>query len=253
VIANCAPFFDYLSIHHYEDPRRFADGPRRYEDFFNQTARLIVASANPKIKLFVSEWNAQSTDWRTGLYAGGILNAMERTDAVEIASPALMLRHVSATAWDNSFINHDHRTWFPAPNYVVMKLFRDRYAPVRLATDGDPGPLNVVATRSDDARTLHLKAVNPSDAPVNVTLTLPANAYATATLDLVAPDALTARNTLDAPDAVKPASAPVTLTPGAARFTLPRWSVGVLTVRQADRPAPTPSDPPLKSPGSNVR
>ena len=28
----------------------------------------------------MSEWNAQSTDWGTGLYAGGLLNAFERCE-----------------------------------------------------------------------------------------------------------------------------------------------------------------------------
>ncbi len=34
----------------------------------------------------------RSTDWRTGLYAGGILNSFERSNLVTMASPALWLR-----------------------------------------------------------------------------------------------------------------------------------------------------------------
>ena len=64
--------------------------------------------------------------------AAGLLNAFERCgDFLEIGGPALFLRHTSATAWDNAFINFDERGWFPAPNYVVMKLWRDHYAPER--------------------------------------------------------------------------------------------------------------------------
>ena len=125
VIERCAGLVEYLSIHHYENPDQFADGPRRYEEFFRWTADLIKRSKNPNLKIYVSEWNAQSTDWRTGLYAGGLLNAFERCgDSLEIGGPALFLRHVSASAWDNAFVNFDQRSWFPAPNYVVMKLWR---------------------------------------------------------------------------------------------------------------------------------
>ena len=65
---------------------RFAEGPAAAAKFWKSLEAEIAGSKNPKLKLFVSEWNAQSTDWRTGLYAGGILNAMERDAAVAMAS-----------------------------------------------------------------------------------------------------------------------------------------------------------------------
>jgi alpha-N-arabinofuranosidase len=99
------------------------------------------------LKIYVSEWNAQSTDWRTGLYCGGLLNAFERCgDVLEIGGPALFFRHFSASGWDNAFVNFDHRTWFPAPNYVVMKLWRDHFCPQRIELAGERRELNVVAT-----------------------------------------------------------------------------------------------------------
>ena len=180
-----------------------ARGPTR--QFFRKTGDLIAASKNPKLKIYVSEWNAQSTDWRTGLYCGGLLNAFERCgDVLEIGGPALFLRHVSASGWDNAFVNFDHRTWFPAPNYVVMKLWREHYAPQRIALEGETGPLNAVATRSADGKTLFVKAVNPSDAAVPVVLKLAGGAAGKATLQVVAPGDLAARNTLEARDVVQP-------------------------------------------------
>ena len=176
VIERCAGVLDYISIHHYEDPGQFARGPQNYEAFFREIGELIAKSANPNLKIDVSEWNAQSTDWRTGLYCGGLLNAFERCgDILEIGGPALFLRHVSATAWDNAFINFDQSSWFPAPNYVVMKLWRDNYAPERIAVSGEAGPLNVSATRrpSDDA--VIVKVVNPAREQVSLELSLPAN------------------------------------------------------------------------------
>jgi alpha-N-arabinofuranosidase len=232
LIERCADQIDYLSIHHYENPNRYADGPRAYEEFFRKTGDLIAASKNPKLKIYVSEWNAQSTDWRTGLYCGGLLNAFERCgDVLEMGGPALFLRHVSASGWDNAFINFDHRTWFPAPNYVVMKLWREHYAPDRVALEGEMGPLNAVATRSADGKTLYVKAVNPSDATVPVVLKLAGDAAGQATLQLIAPGELSARNTLDARDTVRPQPAAVKQEGSTLRFTLPPISCGVVEIR----------------------
>ena len=193
---------------------------------------MIAASKNPQLKIYVSEWNAQSTDWRTGLYCGGLLNAFERCgDVLEIGGPALFLRHVSATGWDNAFVNFDHRTWFPAPNYVVMKLWREHYAPQRIALEGQTDPLNAVATKSADGKTLYVKAVNPSDEAVPVQLKLANGAAGKATLQVVAPGDLAARNTLEARDAVQPQPAAVQQAGATLRFTLPPISCGVIEIR----------------------
>jgi len=232
VIRECADLIDYLSVHHYEDAAKYADGPAAAEKFWRSLGEKIAASKNPKAKLYVSEWNAQSTDWRTGLYAGGCLSMFERTsDVIGLAGPALFLRHVSATAWDNAFINFDHRTWFPAPNYVVMKLWHDHFAADRLELAGDVGGLSAVATRSADGKKLFLKAVNATERPVDVRLEVKGDlADGRATLELVAPDSLSARNTLEKPDAVKVIEGEIGRDGKALRFTLPRWSAGVVTV-----------------------
>ena len=227
LIEACADCFDVLSIHHYESPKRFADGPPVDERWYRDLQALIAKSRNPALKLFVSEWNAQSTDWRTGLYAGGILNTFERCgDVVAIASPALFLRHVSARAWDNALINFDACGWFPAPNYVVMKLWRDAYAPERIAVDGPSEPLNLVATRAADGRVI-VKAVNPSDTPAAVVVRVAGGTVKSAALTLVAPGSLDARNTLADPAAIAARPGEADVKDGAARFTLPPLSAGI--------------------------
>ena len=94
VLRRCAKEIDYLSVHHYENP---SGSPRARPGgkFWRHLAALIAKSANPNVKLYTSEWNAQSTDWRTGLYAGGFLNMAERNgDVPGMAAPAIFLRHV---------------------------------------------------------------------------------------------------------------------------------------------------------------
>ncbi|MFO0927235.1 MAG: alpha-L-arabinofuranosidase C-terminal domain-containing protein [Gemmataceae bacterium] len=232
LIERCADQIDYLSLHHYENPARFAEGPAVYEQFFRRTGELIAASKNPRLKLYISEWNAQSIDWRTGLYCGGLLNAFERCgDVLEIGGPALFLRHVSASGWDNAFVNFDHRTWFPAPNYVVMKLWREHYAPQRIALEGEGNPLNAVASRSTDGKAVVFKAVNPSKTAVEVVLKVAGGVRGKATFQVVAPGKLTARNSLEARNAVRPQPAAVQQDGSTLRFTLPPYSCGVVDIR----------------------
>jgi alpha-N-arabinofuranosidase len=231
VIELSGKNFDYISIHHYENPNNYASGPGRYEAFFRELKQVIDAGPNPRLKIYCSEWNAQSTDWRTGLYCGGLLNGFERCGAFfEIGGPALFLRHVSARAWDNAFINFDNHRWFPAPNYVVMKLWRDHYAPHRIALTGGAGPLNVVATKSDDGKTLFLKAVNPSGQAVAVSTEITGAQAGKAALTLVAPGSLAARNTLTSPGTVAPKPGQVKVVDGEVRFEMPALSAAVVEV-----------------------
>ena len=241
IIEQCAPLIDYLSIHHYENPDAFEQGPRNYEAFFEKTGQLIAASGNPQLKIYVSEWNAQSTDWRTGLYCGGLLNAFERCgEFLGMGGPALFLRHTSATDWDNAFVNFDQRSWFPAPNYVVMQLWRNHYAPQRIALEGDLGRLNAVATKSEDAKMCYLKAVNPSAAPQTVSLTVDGNyQLGPPNLQLVAPGSLQSRNSLEQPDAVRAEQGHVEVAGKQVNFTLPPLSAAVISIPLALETSPT--------------
>lgn len=232
LIDACAPLFDYISIHHYENPRNFGSAVARYERLLVELAEYIAKSANPDMEIYNSEWNAQSTDWRTGLYAGGLLNAYERQGRkFTLGGPALFLRHTSAGAWDNAFINFDHTGWFAAPNYVVMKLWWDNFAPRFLPVAGDQRGANIVATRSEDGDMVVLKAVNPEDRAMTVEVDLQGDfTPKTASMQIVAPGSLNARNTLAAPTAVHPKSGIVHLTEKRVRFDLPAHSAAVVRV-----------------------
>ena len=149
-----------------------------------------------------------------------------------MGGPALFLRHTGTKeqGW-KAFINFDHRTWFPAPNYVVMKLWRDHYAPTRVKLGGDCRGLNALATKSADGRAMYFKAVNPTPEPVTVELNIkPGFSVGKAELQLVAPDSLDAQNTLDTPHAVQPVVGVVEHSGPTLRFTLPRWSAAVLSI-----------------------
>jgi alpha-L-arabinofuranosidase len=236
VIDNCATIIDYISIHYYESVSNYQTGPPSFEAHIAELGDIIAASANPNIKIDMSEWNLQSTDWRTGLYAGGILNVFERqSDVFEIGGPALFLRHTSATLWDNAFINFDHTGWFAAPNYVVMKLWHDHYAPYRIDMTGLVGNLNAIATKSADGNKVYFKVVNPTDQNVPVRLIISDTFDAgSASLKLVAPGSLSARNTLASPNTVHVEDGYVRLIGQTIRFTMPPLSAGVVQVNREE-------------------
>lgn len=174
LLNECAHLIDYVSTHHYENENKFKTGVAEYEAFIEDLTTRIKNSSNPEVEIYMSEWNLWGPiDWRIGLYAGGMLNMFERQGKkFTLAGPALWLRHDSANAWNNAFINFNNADWFPAPNYVVMKLWREHYAPNYLNTIGFNSELDAVSTLSEDGNTVYFKVVNTSSNNINVTLNL---------------------------------------------------------------------------------
>lgn len=240
MIRQAGTLFDILSPHYYNGiyvDADFVEDPYRYEEFLKSRGEIIRNSENPDMKVYVSEWNltdrSWGNDWRVGLYAGGILNAFERQgDLVTMTCPALFLRKQGVTTdWDNALINFDQKSWFPAGNYVVMKLWRDSFAPDLLAVEGQDRPVNFVATRSADQKTVYLKAVNPTDAAVMVSVRLDGSRIpASAAMQLIAPGGETAKNSLEQPDNIKVVPAAVTVENRSVQFTMPPFSAGVVRV-----------------------
>jgi len=158
-------YFDYLSLHHYEGRNGYATGPVRLGEQYDRYARMIAACPNPNIRLFISEWNLQSIDWRTGLFAGGFLNTCEARNVVAMGAAALFIRRTDSPDWNNAFINFDYKDVFVAPNYQVTKLWYDHFSPYRLAYTGETGELSVLATLSENGREVIVKVVNPTEKP----------------------------------------------------------------------------------------
>jgi alpha-N-arabinofuranosidase len=242
MIRQAGKLFDIISPHYYNGiyvPADYVDDPYNYEQFLKTRGDIIRESENPNIKVYVSEWNLtenrQGNDWRMGLYAGGILNAFERQgDIVTMSCPALFLRKQGVTRdWDNALINFDQKSWFPAGNYVVMKLWRDSFAPNLLAVDGPDRPLNFVATRSVDKQIVFLKAVNTASDAIEAAIRLDGDMIPKAvTMQLVAPGGETVKNTFDQPDSIKVVPATAIIENRTVKFTMPPLSAGVVKVTQ---------------------
>ena len=242
LLDAAAKEIDLLSIHYYNgigQAQDYAGDPRQYEEYIrDQIGALIRNSANPRMKVYCSEWGQMNIDWTSGLYAGGLLNGFERLggELMGMSCPAVWLQAVKsrsnpAPRWLSSHILFDHRSWCPVPVYVVQKLWREHFGPKIVHLDGPKGPLNVVASTTEDGRTIFFKAVNPTDKECEVELKV-AGAFkvATAELQVIAPGELKARNTLDEPERIVRSANPVNIAGQTLRFKLPALAAGAIRV-----------------------
>jgi alpha-L-arabinofuranosidase len=235
VIDLAGDNFDVLGVHNYEyESDRFETGVRRIRDYLVKLRDYVRASAHPRIKLAVLEWNLSRTyDWRAGLHAAGSLILYESlTPELTMTSPALLMRNTTDDPTWTAFIYHDHMSWFPGAAYVVEKLFHDHFADTYLAsTSGtfrdtadraafftdisqmkpegwQPGTVDAIVTASADRRRLVVKAVNYSGGPNTLLVHLQGShvpASATVTVYTITAGLHDAAS-LDQPDRIQPAA-----------------------------------------------
>lgn len=238
IVDTDGRLFKYLSIHQYVGPIGYLQGARDYLNFIRKTGAIIKASPNPQIKLFVSEWNELTIDWRTGIFAGMVLTGFERQgNLVAMATPALFLRWVGIPArnWNNAFINFNRRSWFPAPNYVVEKLWRDHYAKYRVAATTVPG-IEADATLSANHQTAYYKAVNLTNHSITVVLhmdkTFPLAKVSALT---VAPGSQLAANSMRDPNRVAAHRLSLSVAEQTVTVPLAKYSATVVTMQRATK------------------
>lgn len=229
-LRRSANYFDYLSLHHYEQAGGYATGPVRLGEQYDRYAQVIAECPNPNVKLFISEWNLNSIDWRTGLFAGGFLNACEQRDVVAMGAAALFIRRTDAPDWNNAFINFDYKDLFVAPNYQVTELWYDHFSKYRLDYEGETGDLSVVTTLSENGRDVIVKVVNPTEEACDLKVSGDWKGIASTAYDFYAPGSLTAANSMADKHAVALRHASPTAQDGTVVLHVEPLSAGVLTI-----------------------
>lgn len=223
-------YFDYVSLHHYEGENGYATGPAKLAAQYDQYAGMIASCPNPNIKLFISEWNLQSIDWRTGLFAGGFLNMCEKRPVVEMGAAALFIRRTDAPEWNNAFINFDYKGVFVAPNYLVTKLWHDNFSKYSLTCTGETGNLSVNTTLSENGRNVIVKIVNPTEKLYDLTINGDWKSLTGAGYDFIAPGSLSAANSMESPHAVSVEKKKITPVDNTVTLTIAPFSAGVLNL-----------------------
>ncbi len=223
-------YFDYMSLHHYEQAGGYATGPERLHEQYLEYADMIAKCPNPNIKLFLSEWNLNSIDWRTGLFAGGFLNMCEQTDVVAMGAAALFLRRTDAPDWNNAFINFDYKGLFVAPNYQVTKLWHDHFSTDRLGYEGDTKDLSLSVTRAENASSVIVKIVNASEKPYRLDVGGDWKGVGELSYEYYAPGSLTVANSMEDKDAVSLREGSAILDGGRVTVDVEPLSAGVLVI-----------------------
>ncbi len=231
-INRSGNYFDYMSLHHYEGENGYATGPAKLGTLYDQYAEMIAGSPNPNIKLYISEWNLNSIDWRTGLFAGGFLNVCEQRPVVDMGAAALFIRRTDAPAWNNAFINFDYKGLFVAPNYVVTKLWHDNFSKYRLTYTGETGNLSIVSTLSENGENVIVKIVNPTENPIDLTIAGDWKQITGAGYQFVAPGSLKSANSMESPNAVSVEKKEIVPVNNAVNMTVAPLSAGVLTLKK---------------------
>ena len=231
-INRSGSYFDYLSLHHYEQQGGYFTGPKRLADQYDRYAQVIADSPNPNIKLFISEWNLQSIDWKTGLFAGGFLNVCEERDVVAMGAAALFIRRTDMPDWNNAFINFDYKDVFVAPNYQVTKLWYDHFSRYRLSYQGDTKDLSVVTTMSENGRDVIVKVVNATDKAYSLDVNGDWKGIASTEYEFYAPGALDVANSMANKNAVALKKASPACDGQKVTLSVEPYSAGVLTIER---------------------
>ena len=229
-IKRSGNYFDYLSLHHYEQQGGYATGPVRLGQQYDRYAQMIADGPNPNIKLFISEWNLNSIDWRTGLFAGGFLNMCEARDVVAMGAAALFLRRTDAPDWNNAFINFDYKDLFKAPNCQVTELWYDHFSKYRLAYSGETGNLSVSTTMQENGSGVIVKVVNPTDQPSTLRVKGDWTGVKDAAFEYYAPGSLTVANSMENKQAVALKKSTPQTDGCDVILDVPALSAGVLTI-----------------------
>ena len=223
-------YFDYVSLHHYEGANGYATGPGKLAAQYDQYSEMIAKCPNPNIKLYISEWNLQSLDWRTGLFAGGFLNVCEQRPVVEMGAAALFIRRTDSPDWNNAFINFDYKGLFVAPNYVVTKLWHDNFSKYRLAYTGETGNISISTTLSENGENVIVKIVNPTENPCDLAIEGDWKQVTGAGYQFIAPGSLQAANSMESPHAVTVEKKEITPVNNRVTIAVAPFSAGVLTL-----------------------
>ena len=225
-------YFDYLSLHHYENRDGYASGADRLGKQYDNYAEMIAECPNPNIKLFISEWNLQSIDWRTGLFAGNFLNMCESKDVVAMGAAALFIRRTDSPDWNNAFINFDYKDVFVAPNYQITNLWYDHFSRYRLDYEGDTAGLSISTTMSENGRDVIVKVVNSSEESRKLVVKGNWKALTGGEYKYYAPGSLDAANSMEEKNAVALKTIEAGIEDGAAEIEVEALSAGVLVLHR---------------------
>ncbi len=195
-------------------------------------------NGHPKVRLAITEWNNGNVDMAGALSGASMLvNSELAGEQVALACPALWLRNVDASAWNNALINFDKQSNFVSPLYWVCQSFRKAYAPELVKSDFECsafeengrryGVLSVVATADSAKGRIVLKVVNRSDKADEMATVRGLTGISNLKITTIASESVEALNNLAQPRQVVPVYNQINIKNGEFKYRFPKHSVTV--------------------------
>ena len=219
---------DVQDDHYYRSPEEMFAMAHKYDK---------VDRNGPKI--FVGEWatrtGSPTPDFGAALGDAAWMTGMERNSDIIIMScyaPLFVNVNPGGMQWPSDLIGYDAARSYGSPSYYAQVLFANHVGDHTVKTDGTG--LNSrffwSATVSTADKVLHLKLVNGSSEPQQLTLDIPGAAVGKATTYTLHAGSRWATNTIEHPDAIKP------VTSSAAFKSTVAYTISANTIQVIDIP-----------------
>ena len=213
-----------------------ADGPlpqfRQAFSFLDALGRLAEGA---KYRLAIFEFNSGNYYQRRALANAGAINRIERDPRIAVATASNCLQADGQTdnGWNQGIVHFNaSQVWLQPPAYVTQ-MFSGNYLPslVQCQVTAPADTLDVNATRSEEGRTLVLKAINFTGAPMKTRIHLAGFVPSKQDAQVMElSGSLEARNTSAQPNAIVPQTREWKhgIENGETSYTFPPYSITVL-------------------------
>jgi len=175
LLEKVGPLLDYVCPHHYTDDFNACEAS------FKEVSDMIAATPGcGHIKVGITEWNVS---W--GMF--GLLRSTFLTLTAALKNARylnLLLRHseiaqiACRSNMTNSFCSGMIQTnpagLYNTPSYCVMKLYAEHAKQVYVPVEGSPEGVDIVASVSEDRKSVCVFAVNEKTEPVELSMDLSA-------------------------------------------------------------------------------
>jgi len=202
---------------------------------FSYADALDKLAEGARHRVVVFEFNSGNHAQKRALANAQAINAIERDGRMPIVCVANCLQpdKQNDNGWDQGllFLNPS-QVWLQPPGYLTQ-MYSKNYQPqlVQCDVSANGTSLDVVATRSEDGKTLVLQVVNPGDAAVSTRIAISGFRIRKPEAGVTClSGAMEASNTAERPDAIMPTKKqwPHKLEAGPANYEFPAHSATTL-------------------------
>ena len=222
---------------HYSGDRRFADDQAWFENEMGITLQKELAKDHPgfKLNLHPMEENGSRCDWDRGLAHASNWNTLQRYgNCFRMLGTANTFQpHHLEYMWDQGRIHYTSDTLWFQPSACIDEMMMETWKPNVVQTSSSDAALDITAKINDEKTEMTLYIANMSDEPREAVLDIEGFKYRTkAEVQTIGGCDLTEYNTRENPQNVAFRPSTARIARKNARYTFPRYSYTVITLRR---------------------